>query len=116
MVYYDDDDDYNTSRSMTPKEIERIRRQAIPSIKEIVEILNTDRHGVFMNLRTWKNKTKSDYNKQILSDLEELVTEYRPYLTNNTYKFYSDMYEDENGNKFDCILYGKNKIPITQLV
>jgi len=115
MVYYDDDDDYTSLKSMTNKEIERYRRHSIPSVKEMIEIMNTDRHGVFMNLRTWKNKTKNEYNKKMLSDLESLVSKYKLHLTKYQYKFFSKIFQDEDNIKYEYITYGKDGMSIEEL-
>jgi len=118
MPYYDDEDDYNYVKSMTPKQMAAIQRHLIPSVKEMIETLNTDRHGFLRNVRAWNKKTKNETNKQMLLDLEILITKYRQYLHNNKYKFFSMTVEDDDNVQFDIITFGlaTDKIPIDEII
>jgi hypothetical protein len=118
MVYYDDDDEYNYVKSMTPKQVAAMQRHSLPPITEMIETLNTDRHGFLRHVHTWSKKTKNERNKKMLYELEILVTKYRQYLHNNKYKFFKMTVEDDDNMKFDIIIFGdaSNKIPIDEII
>lgn len=97
---------------LTSKESARERAKFIPRPREMINILNDDRHGAHKKITQWIKWCKHERDSEWLSLLLKSIT-YKNVIRIHKYKFFlTVMYDEHNDIEYEVVAYGKDNISV----